>query len=241
MWPNRVSARRKGASISSSVLSSRTACANRGSFSSPRNLRDSVRDLSGSAADGVVLEVRRPPLGLRDDRARDGEHVARLEARPLRDQRGEVVAGADLGQPLHCVQFHSGECGERPQKRTVTASRNSRTLCTAPTGYYFPRLRTPRKPLARLAGLISLRSSLLSSLRCLRRQTGQARQPLSFPPMSATRPATAGGNEKGPAASGKTGAVSTRPKGARATSPSTGRRRGLSWWSRSFRCWVDGT
>ena len=40
-------------------------------------------------------------LGLRDDLVRDDEYVAVLELRRVCDQRGDVVALADLAQSLH--------------------------------------------------------------------------------------------------------------------------------------------
>ena len=52
----------------------------------------------GAVAGDDVGQRDRAPLGLGDDLVRDDEHVAVDErAGRLRQQRGEVVAGADLG------------------------------------------------------------------------------------------------------------------------------------------------
>lgn len=78
------------------MLSSRTACANRGSFSSPE-LGQSVGDLVCARAGREVGEIARPALGLRDDGARHADHVG-VAVGPLGDERGEIVAGADFGE-----------------------------------------------------------------------------------------------------------------------------------------------
>jgi len=99
MWPKRVAVRRNGASMISSVDSSMTACAKRGSFSSPAISASRSATPPRALARREVREVEGPPLRLGDDRAGDDDHVALAEVDALVDHGRQIVSVPDLGRP----------------------------------------------------------------------------------------------------------------------------------------------
>jgi oligopeptide/dipeptide ABC transporter ATP-binding protein len=70
-------------------------------------LGDLGRDLLRPLAGREIGQVGLAALGLGDDRAGHADDVVGPQVDPLPDHRRQVVAGADLGQPLDREQLHT--------------------------------------------------------------------------------------------------------------------------------------
>jgi len=84
-----------------------TACAKRGSFSSPAIFGEPVGDRLRALARREVREVEGPPLRLGDDRAGDDDHVALAEVDALVDHGRQIVSVPDLREARNGEQLHT--------------------------------------------------------------------------------------------------------------------------------------
>src|SRR4029077_3400484 len=103
--------------------------------------RDEVRrDAHRLRAGGHGAHVDEPALGLRHHLLGDDDNVSRLELRVLGDQRGQVVAGAHLGQPLDGDQLDLIHTARLRRARSEGSSRSSAIASELCTTKLTPRL-----------------------------------------------------------------------------------------------------